>query len=50
MKDKEIEKVEKYHLWKDETVKVWHIRKVIVVPVVIGVLGSVSVRTLKGSG
>ena len=42
VKEKELEKVEKYQLLKDEIVKVWHMRKVIVVPVVIGALGAVS--------
>ena len=44
MKDKELEKVEKYQLLKDEIAKVWHVRKVIAVPVVIGALGAVSVN------
>ena len=44
MKDKELEKVEKYQLLKDEIAKVWQMRKVIVVPVVIGALGAVSVN------
>ena len=44
MKDKELnKKVEKYQLLKDEIAKVWQMRKVIVVPVVIGALGAVSV-------
>ena len=47
VKDKELEKVEKYQLSKDEIAKVWHMRKVIVVPVVIGVLGAVSVNFKK---
>ena len=36
VKDKELEKVEKYQLLKDEIEKVW--QKVIVVPVVMGPL------------
>ena len=44
MKDKELEKLEKYQLLKDEIAKLWHMRKVIVVPVVIGALGAVSVN------
>ena len=44
VKDKELEKVEKYQLLKDEIAKVWHVRKVIAVPVVIGALGAVSVN------
>ena len=39
MKDKELEKLEKYQL-----LKAWRMRKVIVVPVVIGALGAVSVN------
>ena len=44
VKDKQLEKVEKYQLLKDEIAKVLHMRKVIVVPVVIGALGAVSVN------
>ena len=44
MKDEELEKLEKYHLLKDEIAKVWHMQKVIVVPLVIGVLGAESVN------
>ena len=44
VKDKELEKVEKYQLLKDEIAKVWQMRKVIVVPVVIWALGAVSVN------
>ena len=44
MKDKELEKLEKYQLLKDEITKVWYMQKVVVVPVVIGVLGAVSVN------
>ena len=44
MKDKELEKLEKYQLLKDEIAKVCRMRKVIVVPVVIGAFGAVSVN------
>ena len=44
VKDKELEKLEKYQLLKDEIAKVWRMRKVIVVSVVIGALGAVSVN------
>ena len=44
MKDKELEKVEIYQLLKDEIAKVWRMLKVIVIPVVIGILGAVSVN------
>ena len=41
VKDKELEKLEKYHLLKDEIAKVWGMQKVIVVPVGIGAPGAV---------
>ena len=43
MKDKELEKLEKYQLLKDDIAKLWCVRKVIVVPVVVGALGAVLV-------
>ena len=49
VKDKELETVEKYYvqLLKDEIAKVWHMRKVIAVPVVTGALRAVSVNFKK---
>ena len=44
MKDKELEKLEKYKLVIDEIAKVWRMRKVIVVPIAIGALGAISVN------
>ena len=44
MKHKEFVKLQKYQLLKDEIAKVWRMRKVIVVPVVIEALGAVSVN------
>ena len=45
VKEKEREKVEtEYQLLKDEIAKVWRMRKVIVVPVVFGAHGAVSVN------
>ena len=41
VKDKELEKLEKYHLLKDEIAKVWGMQKVTVVPVGIGAPGAV---------
>ena len=38
VKDKELEKLEKYELLKNEIAKVWCMQKVFVVPVVIGAL------------
>ena len=47
MKDKELEKVDKYKLLTAAIAKVWQVRKVIVVLVVIGALGAVSVNFKK---
>ena len=47
VKDKELEKVEKYQLLKAAVAKVWPVRKIIVVPVVIGALEAVSVNFKK---
>ena len=44
VKGKELEKLEKYQLLKDKIAKVWRMRKVIVVPVVIRALGAVSIN------
>ncbi|XP_073254699.1 uncharacterized protein [Porites lutea] len=44
VKGKELKKIQKYQLLKDEIVKVWRMRKVIVVLVVTGALGAVSVN------
>ena len=40
--EKEREKMEKYQLLKDELVRLWDLKKVNVIPVVIGALGLVS--------
>ena len=47
VKDKELEKLQKYQLLKDEFAKVWRMRKVIVVPVITGALGAVPVKFKK---
>ena len=44
MKGKELEKLEKYQLLKDQIAKVWRMQIVIVVPVVIRALGVLSVN------
>ena len=44
LEEKEQEKVEKYHDLKRKIGRMWGIRKVQVVPVVIGALGSVTKR------
>ena len=48
VEDKELEKVEKYKLLKDEIAKVWQMGKVVrtIVPVVIGALGAVSGQSI----
>ena len=44
VKHKELEKLQKYQLLKDEISKVWRMRKVIVASVVIEALGAVSLN------
>jgi len=42
--EKEIEKIEKYGPLKDEIARLWDMRKVSVIPIVVGALGAVSTR------
>ena len=42
VKDKELEKIEKYQLLREEIGKMWRLKKVTVVPIVIGALEAVS--------
>ena len=42
VKDKELEKIEKYQLLREEIGKMWKLKKVTVVPSVIGALGAES--------
>ena len=42
VKDKELEKTEKYQLLKEEVGRIWGMKKVKVIPVVIGALGAIS--------
>ena len=42
--DKEREKIEKYSLLKDKIARLWQMKKVVVIPIVVGVLGT---RTTK---
>ena len=44
VKDKEIEKLEKYQMLKDEVRRLWKMKTVTVLPIVIGALGAVSQR------
>ena len=45
--DKEVEKIEKYQMLKDEISRLWGMRSVTVIPVVIGALGLLSERSKK---
>ena len=42
VKDKEIEKIEKYQLLKEEVGRIWEMKKAKLIPVVIGALGAIS--------
>ena len=42
VKDKELEKIEKYQLLKEEVGRIWGMKTVKVIPVVIGALGAIS--------
>ena len=42
--DKEREKIEKYSLLKDEIARLWQIKKVVVIPIVVGVLGTTTTK------
>ena len=42
VKDKELEKIEKYQLLKGEVGRIWGMKKVKVISVVIGALGAIS--------
>ena len=44
VKDKEIEKLEKYQVLKEEVRRLWKMKTVTVLPIVIGALGAVSQR------
>ena len=47
VKNKEEEKIEKYQPLKDELSRVWKLKKIMVIPVVVGALGSVSKNSTK---
>ena len=42
--EKEIEKIDKYKPFKDEVARLWNMRKITVIPVVVGALGAISKR------
>ena len=39
MNEREVAKIEKYKVLKDEIITMWDIKEVIVIPVVVGALG-----------
>ena len=42
--DKEREKIEKCNLLKDEIARLWQVKKVIVIPIVVGALGTITTK------
>ena len=42
--DTEQEKTEKYSLFKDEIARLWQMKKLVVIPVVVGVLGTITIK------
>ena len=53
MCEKETEKIDKYKPLKDEVARLWNMRKVTVIPIVVGALGMISNRFekfVKGAG
>ena len=42
--DKEREKIEKYSLLKDEIARIWQIKKVVVIAIVVGALGTITTK------
>ena len=42
--DKEREKIEKYSLLKDEIARLWQMKKVILIPIVVGALGTITAK------
>ena len=42
--EKELEKINKYKLLQDEIARLWNVRKVTVIPIVVGALGAITTR------
>ena len=42
--DKEREKIEKYSLLKDEIARLWQIKKVVLIPIVVGALATITTK------
>ena len=45
--DKERDKIEKYSLLKDEITRLWQMKKVVVIPIVVGALGTITAKLEK---
>ena len=45
--DKEREKIKKYSLLKDKIVRLWQMKKVAVIPIVVGALGAITTKFKK---
>ena len=44
MQDKGRENIEKYSLLKNEIARLWQMKKVVVVPIVVGALGTITTK------
>ena len=42
--DKEREKIDKYSLFKDEIARLWKMKKVVVIQIVVGALGTITTK------
>ena len=42
--DKEREKIKKYSMLKDEIARLWQMKKVVVTPIVVGALGTITTK------
>ena len=42
--DKEREKIKKYSMLKDEIARLWQMKKVVVTPIVVGTLGTITTK------
>ena len=42
--DKDREKIEKYNLLKDKTARLWQMKKVVVIPIVVGALVTITTK------
>ena len=42
--DKEQEKIEKYSLVKDKIARLWQMKKVVLIPIVVGALGTITTK------